>query len=1101
MPERTRKAYQKHYEEELDIRNQEIKDMTGITIGKIEEEQQEQPKKPENQEIEGPQKINPMEFLTQEDEGPQESNQLEFLGAIEPTSLEIDSMEILEQLEEQTGTPTVLIRKTNVSTELAAKENMAKQEKPLKEQVPQELHDYLSVFDKKTAERFPESRPWDHAIDLKPDFIPRDCKVYPLSLPEQQELETFVKDNLAKGYIRPSKSPMASPFFFVDKKDGKLRPCQDYRALNEGTIRNAYPLPLISDLMDKLRGARYFTKLDIRWGYNNIRIKDGDQWKGAFKTKLGLFEPTVMFFGMCNSPATFQNMMDEIFKDEINEAWVIIYMDDILIFTKDIHGNIGNITLTRRILRKLKDNDLYLKPEKCIFWAEQVDYLGFILSENRISMDPIKLKGIEEWTTPTTVKQVRSFLGFGNYYRKFIKDYGNMTQPLNELLKKDKKFEWTDDAQRAFDSLKDRFKSAPVLQLPDPHKPFMVECDASKYASGAVLQQQDSNGDWHPCAYLSKSFSETERNYEIYDRELLAIIRALTDWRHYLMGSPHPVYIRSDHKNLTYFRTAKKLNRRQARWSLFLSEFDIKLEHTPGTKMVISDALSRRPDLCQEENDNDDMTLLSDTLFVSAIDLALRDILAAAGRNDSITREALQTLKEGPTPATSTLADWTVQEGLTFYKGRCYVPDNLEVRRQIVSRYHDTLSAGHPGQLKTQELVQRDYWWPGLATFVKNYVKGCAFCQQHKINRHPTHPPLQPITSVNPRPFSLITMDFITDLPTSDGFDSIMVVVDHGSTKGVILESCNKTITAEQTGTILLNSLYKRFGLPDKAISDRGPQFASQTFRELGRLLGIKLNMSTAHHPQTDGATERSNQEIEAYLSIFCSNNPKIWNSLLPTLEFAYNSRPHATRKESPYFLQLGYDPIGIPTAYQKTNTPANEERLRILQEARKEAEAAHELARRTMMERITRGAKPFKKGEKVWLESKNLKLRYETKKLAPKREGPFEIEEVLSPLNYRLKLPKQWKIHPVFHATLLSPYLESDIHGKNFSMPPPDLINGEHEYEVEAIVTHKPQGRRNLYLVKWKGYPTSDNTWEPERNLDNAKQILEVYKDQHNLL
>ena len=426
-----------------------------------------------------------------------------------------------------------------------------------------------------------------------------------------------------------------------------------------------------------------------------------------------------------------------------------------------------------------------------------------------------------------------------------------------------------------------------------------------------------------------------------------------------------------------YFRTARKLNRRQARWSLFLSEFNIKLEHIPGTKMVISDTLLWRPDLCQEENDNDDMTLLPDTLFVSAIYLALKDLLATAGWNNSTTSDALQALKDGPAPATSTLADWTVEDGLMFYKGWCYMLDNLEVRRQVVSWYHDTLSAGHPGQLKTQELVQQDYWWPGLATFVKNYVKGCILCQQHKINWHPTNPPLQLVPVENPWLFFLITMDFITDLLVSDGFDSIMVMVDHGSTKGVILESCNKTITAEQTGTILLTLLYKCFSLPDKAISDRGPQFASHTCRELGQLLGIKLNMSTAHHPQMDGAMEQSNQEIEAYLSIFCSNNPKTWNSLLPTLKFAYNSKPHATRKESPYFLQLGYDPIGIPT-----DEHTSQQRNRWLSEAWKEAEAAHELAQQTMMEHISWGIKSFKKGEKVWLESKHLKLWCKTKKL-----------------------------------------------------------------------------------------------------------------------
>ena len=272
-----------------------------------------------------------------------------------------------------------------------------------------------------------------------------------------------------------------------------------------------------------------------------------------------------------------------------------------------------------------------------------------------------------------------------------------------------------------------------------------------------------------------------------------------------------------------------------------------------------------------------------------------------------------------------------------------------------------------------------------MPTFIKNYVEGCAIFQQHKINHHPSNPALQPVKSEHACPFSLITMDFITDLPLSEGFDSIMVVVDHGSTKGVILEPCTKTIDTTGTGTILLNTVYRRYRLPDKSISDRGPQFASQAFRELGRLLGIKLNMSMAHHPQTDGATERANQEIEAYLSIFCCNNPEMWCSLLPTLEFTYNSKPHATQKESPFYLQMGYNPKAIPTAYPKMNLPETQDRLLILQEAWKEAKATHELARQKMMERITQGFKPFKLHNKVWLESKHLKLRYASKKLAPK--------------------------------------------------------------------------------------------------------------------
>ena len=268
-----------------------------------------------------------------------------------------------------------------------------------------------------------------------------------------------------------------------------------------------------------------------------------------------------MFFGLCNSPATFQAMMDDTFRDMKNEGWVIIYMDDIFIFTKELADNIRN---TRQILKRLKEHDLYLKPEKCSFWTNEVEYLGMIIKENQIGIDPVKLKGIADWPQPETVKQVRSFLGFGNYYRRFIQNYSDLTKPLNDLLHKDTKFIWTQAQEDAFQTLKKKFQEAPVLQMPDPSKPFQLETDASKYASGAVLRQQDANGDWHPCGYISKTFNDAEKNYEIYDRELLAIIWALTEWCHYLAGSAHPVTILSDHKNLTYFKSTQKLKPRQA---------------------------------------------------------------------------------------------------------------------------------------------------------------------------------------------------------------------------------------------------------------------------------------------------------------------------------------------------------------------------------------------------------------------------------------------------------------------------------------------------------------------------------------------------------
>ena len=386
-----------------------------------------------------------------------------------------------------------------------------------------------------------------------------------------------------------------------------------------------------------------------------------------------------------------------------------------------------------------------------------------------------------------------------------------------------------------------------------------------------------------------------------------------------------------------------------------------------------------------------------------------------------------------------------------------------------------------------------------MATFIRNYVDGCTTCQQCKINRHPSVPALMPIKGSD-RPFNQISFDFITDLPESNGFDSLLVVVDHGLTKGVILAPCTKKISALETTELILNYVYKWLGLPDKMFSDRGPQFAARVFQELGKLLGIKQAMSTAYHPQTDGVMERSNQETEAYLAIFCANNPERWSYLLPTLEFSYNQKSHATQKHSPFYLTLGYDPKAIPTAFPKTNIPEAKKRILELQHARDEAQAAHKLARAHMFDRTTNKFKPFKKGDKVWLNSKNLKLRYERKKVAPKHEGPFTITEVLGPLTYRLALPAQWRIHPVFHASLLSPYKETDAHGPNFTLPPPEMIEGEEEYEVEAILKHCKRGKGYQYLVKWKGYPTEENQWEPATHLENAGTILEKYKKRHKL-
>jgi len=467
--------------------------------------------------------------------------------------------------------------RTTTSTELA----IQAQQYTKKVEIPAEYRQFTKVFSEQELKRFPPKRAWDHAIEFKkdaPDAV--DCKVYPMNRIEDEAVQKFLHDELEKGYIRESKSPYASSFFFVHKKDGKLRPVQDYRKINALTIRNQYPLPLIADLIRNLSNAHIYTKLDVRWGYNNVCIREGDKKKVAFKTRYGLFEPTVMYFGLTNSPATFQTMMNYIYRDVILKheplrTTIRIYMDDIGIATRtniDDHQR-----AVHDVLKIAQLHDLYFKPEKCLFHSSSMDYLGVILEKGVTRMDPAKIVGVDTWPVPKTAMEVRKVLGFFNFYRPFIEGFAFIAKPLHKLTQKDQEWHWGPEEQKAFDALKKHVTSEPVLAHAKLDDQFELEVDASGYAVGAVLLQQKEDGKKHPIGYYSAMLNEAQRNYDIYDLELLAIVMALKNWRPLLAGSPHKIIIYSDHLNLQYWRLPQRISRRVAREVLELSEYDFEI--------------------------------------------------------------------------------------------------------------------------------------------------------------------------------------------------------------------------------------------------------------------------------------------------------------------------------------------------------------------------------------------------------------------------------------------------------------------------------------------------------------------------------------------
>jgi len=386
-------------------------------------------------------------------------------------------------------------------------------------------------------------------------------------------------------------------------------------------IKNNYPLPLISDVLENIGTKKLFTKIDLRWGYNNMRIKEGDEWKAAFTMLEGSFEPMVMFFGLTNSPATFQAMMNELLRDLINMGKVAVFIDDVIV---GMESEEGHDELVAEVIKRLEENDLYVKPEKCKWKVKEVGFLGVVIGLGGIKMEEEKVKGVLEWPTPKSVKDVQKFLGLANYYCRFIEGFAMVARLLHDLVKKDKKWDWTEKEEKAFKELKERFIKEPVLAASDIDKKMRMEVDASDYTTGEVLSMEYEDGLWRPVAFLFKSLNETERNYKIHDKEMLAIIRGLEVWRHLLEGVQTKFEIWTDYKNLEYFMKAQKLNRRQARWVLYLSQFDFTLKHVAGSKMGKSDGLSRRVDWkVGVDKDNENQIFIKDNWICSIYEVVV----------------------------------------------------------------------------------------------------------------------------------------------------------------------------------------------------------------------------------------------------------------------------------------------------------------------------------------------------------------------------------------------------------------------------------------------------------------------------------------------
>lgn len=970
---------------------------------------------------------------------------------------------------------------------------IAREPKASTTEIPEEYSKYSKLFSGELETGLPEHSQWDHEIKLQPGTEPTFNKIYPQNPAQDKALKEYLEESLRLGHIRPSESPAGHPILWVPKKNGKLRPCIDYRSINKITIKNRYPLPLISEIRDKLGQAKWFTTLDLKGAYNLIRMAKGHEWKTAFRTTRGHFEYLVMPFGLTNAPATFQTMIDNVLRKQLDK-FAVVYLDDILIYSNTLEEHRKHV---HEVLQTLQDNKLLVEGSKSKFHQHKVEFLGYEITPGQINMSPSKIEDVRSWPEPTNVREVRGFLGFANFYRKFIRKFGEITIPLTNLTKKDNEFKWTEKEAKAFETLKEKILEEPVLLTADPEKPFEVETDASDYAIGGQLGQRDKEGRLHPVAFLSKKLNGPELNYGIHDKELMAIIQAFKEWRHYLVGANHKVTVYSDHKNLTSFTTTKELNKRQIRWYETLTDYDFEILYRKGSLNGRADALSRREDLKSTEasvehpmlkyNKDGNLVLstreINMTWQVQPDDIWLRRIKSRI-QGDRLT----DTWRSTPF--------LTRKENDYFYNDRLYVPAVLQ--RQLVEEIHAHPLHGHQGVAKTISRLRRSYDFPESRKIVQEIIKKCDICNKAKIARHAPYGELQPIPPPE-RAWQTVTMDFIVKLPKSKEpmtgvfYDSILVIVDK-LTKYAYYIPYMESSNTKDLAYMFFKTVIAQHGLPTKLISDRDKLFTSNFWKCLMETMKIKQGLSTAFHPQSDGQTEILNQVLEQYLRSYVNHQQDDWVEWLPLAQWAYNSSEIDNMKMSPFRANYGFDPVIETHATRNVNAPAATAHAATITEIQKQLQQEWIFLQNRMKHYADKKRLPapiLEEGHKVYLIRKNIKTKRPSDKLDWKKIGPFLIKRKISNTNYELSLPDGMKIHPIFHISLLEK-APDDI-----TVTTDIVVENNDEYEIEKILKARGSIKKREYLIKWKGYPNSENTWEPAKNLTSCLDLLRGFHQQ----
>lgn len=889
---------------------------------------------------------------------------------------------------------------------------------------------------------------------------PIATRQYRYSQPENEEIAQQVKSMLDKDVIQPSTSPWSAPVVLAKKKDGTWRFCIDYRALNNITLRDMYPLPRIDDALDALQGAKYFTTLDAWSGYWQIGLREEDKEKTAFSTRDGHYQFNVMPFGLVNAPGSFQRAMNLILH---NLTWktCLVYLDDIIVFSSTFEEH---LTRLEEVFQRLMDANIRLKLPKCNFCQESVPYLGHVVSKWGVATDPAKVERMVNIKTPQNVEDIGTFLGMTGYYQRFIENYAELTIPLRQLQKKNTPFIWTPKCQEAFDKLKEMLSSAPILAYPDFSKRFRLQPDACQFSIGAVLSQVGDDNKEHPVAYFSRVLRKDERKYAFTPTELecLALLDGMRHFRPYLWGRQFDVF--TDHRALQWLYNTKETNERLYRWFLKLAcdGYDYNVYHRPGKDHGNADGISRL--MCSWDPTEETVSMIDtlqteqeeiySTVIESSKEKKIKETnFVEKQKRCRVTSALRDFVQQGTLPKDPILKRTILSEGKNLIieddvlyhvsqphlspkdtaRVQAVVPE--ELRTTVLKAVHDSpFGGGHFSHAKTYNKLLERWWWPNMYIDTKHWCASCTTCGVMR-KASATAAPLQPIKVKDV--WELIGIDIVGKLPTTqNGHKFILVITEYASRYAFAFPM--KEITTQAVAEKILKYIVLIHGAPARILTDQGSNFNSALANDFYRLFNIVKHSTTAYHPQCDGLTERFNDTLIRTLAKLMQESPMDWDELIPFCLFSYNTAVQASTKFSPYYVIHGREPvfpiervIAQPVSTNKPN-PHSETYVQHVSEQIKNATlvASNNLKIAQDQQKAQYDTKkshylhPYRVGDKVWILNKIPPRPGQSSKFHPKWLGPFTILKQTSPVNYILSGDKK---ETSMHVARLKKYIERE--------------------------------------------------------------------------